>query len=338
MIYNGAVMANITIYKVEQYNSKYNKVFAGVYNDFRQNAVNDYNFELEPLEYNSFIKSIEDGLLNCLILFEDDIPTGFLVYTTIISEALELNIIYCIGNENTNGRRRLLLEKFIEVNKHLMNKKIVNYPMLGKQNSFVSDIKEYGFKIVNTSVMAFNLTDITSINKTKEIYIPNLPHDYSITNWKTTYLKDAAEVIHQAFKDSSDALFDSRFLTYKGSMDILEKITENIYGQFLPGITKVLVYKKHPVGFCFANLTNEKIANVPIVAILKKHRHYGFGKILLKQLIDSLLTAAITGGWALKELNASCDSDNIEAVNMYTSNGFVEQYSYPQAYHPVVNN
>ena len=330
-------MANITIYKVETYNSAYQKIFSGVYNDFKRNAVSDYNFELAPLDYEPFIKSVEDGLLNCLILFEDDIPTGFLVYTTIISESLELNIIHCIGNENINAKRKLLLEKFIELNKHLMREKVVTYPMLGKQAAFAAEITDFGFDTVNTSVMAFNLTDIAAINKTKEIYVPKLPPDYSITNWKTVYFKDAADVIHQAFKESSDALFDSRFTTVKGCKDIVEKITDNIYGQFLPGITKVLLYKKRPVGFCFANLTNDKIANVPIVAILKKHRNYGFGKILLKQLVDNLLTSAITGGWMLKELNASCDSDNVAAVNMYSAIGFTEQYTYPQAYYSKTN-
>ena len=139
---------------------------------------------------------------------------------------------------------------------------------------------------------------------------------------------------NQSFKESSDALFDSRFLSVKGCKDIVEKITDDVYGKFLPSITKVLLYKKKPVGFCFANLTNDKIANVPIVAISKKHRNYGFGKILLKQLVDNLLTTSIASGWTLKELNASCDSDNESAVNMYTSIGFTEEYTYPQAYHP----
>lgn len=331
-------MANITIYKVEQYNSSHYRIFSGVYNDFRENAAIDYNFELSPLDYDKFVKSVENGLLNCLILYEDNIPTGFLAYTTIISESIELNIIHCIGTENLNAKRKLLLEKFIEINKPLMRERIVTYPMLGKQASFSTDIAQFGFKYVPTSVMVFNLTDITAINKTKEMYIPELDKDYEITNWQTTYFKEAAEVIHQAFKDSSDALFDSRFKSYNGAKDVLEKITENVYGQFLPGITKVLLYKKHPVGFCFANLTNDKIANVPIVAILKKHRHKGFGKMLLKHLVDSLLTSAISGGWGLRELNASCDSDNIAAVNMYTANGFAERYSYPQAYHSTAND
>ena len=331
-------MANITIYKVESYKPEYYRVFSGIYNDFCINAASDYNFELKPLEYDKFVKSLEQGLLQCLILFEDDIPTGFLVYTTLISESLELNIIHCIGSENLNAKRKLLLEKFIELNKHIMYNKVVTYPMLGKQSSFAQDIKDFGFKTVNTSVMVFDLSDVSSINKVKTIYAPELPNGYSITNWQSKYYKDAAEIIHDAFKDTSDALFDERFKSNRGSKDILEKITESIYGVFLPGVTKVLLYKKHPVGLCFANLTNERIANIPIVAIIKKHRNKGFGKILLKQVVDNFLESAISGGWGIKELNASCDSDNIPAVNMYISNGFVERYSYFQAYHEALKH
>lgn len=330
-------MTNITILKTEPYNKAYFKIFSGVYNDFRQRAFYDYNFELEPLTYENFINSVEKGILSCIILFEDNIPTGFLAYTSVISEALELNIIHCMGNENLNRKRKLLLEKFLELNKHIKREKTIIYPMLGKQASFAPETEEFGFKFVNTSVMAFNLSDITAINKLKELSLPDLPRDYSISNWKMMYGKEAAEVIYHAFKDSSDVLFDDRFNSIKGCRDIVEKITENIYGQFLPSVTKVLLYKKRPVGFLFANLTNERIANIPIAAILKKHRNYGFGKALLKKLTENLLTTAITKGWTLKEINASCDSDNNASVNMYQSAGFTQKYDYPQAYLPKQN-
>lgn len=327
-------MNNVLLYKVETYNSSYYKVFSGVYNDFKTKAESDYNFELEPLNYDDFIKSVEQGLLNCIILLEDGIPTGFLVYTTLISESLELNIIHCLGNENINQKRKLLLEKFIEMNKFIMRDKVVTYPMLGIQETFVPDIRLYGFKIVNTSVMNFNLTDSSAIKKLTEVKVRELPKDYSISNWKTTYYKNAAEIILQSFSNSSDALFDSRFTTQKGCKDIVRKITENIYGEFLPGITKVLLYKKHPIGLIFANLTNEKIANIPISAIVKKHRNIGLGKVLLKHLVDDLIESNISGGWKLKELNVSCDFDNEPAVKMYSDIGFTQAYTYAQAYLP----
>ncbi len=331
-------MTNITIFKVEPYNSSYYRTFSGIYNDFKQNAAADYNFELTPLDYDSFIKSIDRGLIHCIILLEDEIPTGFLVYTTLISESIELNIIHCIGTENINAKRQMLLNKFLEINKSLMHKKIVTYPMLGRQISFAEEIKNFGFECVNTSVMAYKLNDSQAINKTQSAQLVKLTDDYSITNWKSIYQKDAAEIIFQAFKNSYDALFDNRFNSIQGCKDIVEKITENIYGEFLPSITKVLIYRRRPVGIYFANLTNEKIANIPIAAIIQKHRNLGFGKVILKQLVDDLLSTAINDGWTLKEINASCDSDNLSAVNMYKAIGFTEQYTYPQAYHPILTD
>ena len=252
-------MANITIYKVEKYQEEYYRIFSGVYNDFKQKAKSDYNFELEPLDYDNFVKSIEKGFIHCLILFEDSIPTGFLVYTTMISESLELNIIHCIGTENINTKRKLLLEKFIEINKHLMGEKIITYPMLGKQSQFASEIAKYGFKCINTSVMVFKPSDVNSINTMKSIYLPELEHNYSISNWNETYTKHIIQIINTSFKDSSDALFDHRFNSLKGCEDIVNKIVKNIYGKFLPEITKVLLYKNKPVGIIFANMTNKQI-------------------------------------------------------------------------------
>lgn len=326
-------MENFALYKTEIYSDIYRKTFMGAYNSFRENAAVDYNFELEPLSYENFIKSINDGLLECIILLEDDIPTGFLAYTTLISEAIELNIIHCIGDENINEKRRCLLEKFIEINKHLMKEKIVTYPMMGKQALFKDEISDYGFKTVNTAVMSLDLTEDSIHEHIKQIKVNELDNYFAITDWKNIYKKDAAEVICESFKESSDALFDSRFTTYKGSLDIVEKIIENTYGKFLPAITKVLLYKNRPIGFCFANLTNDKIANIPITAILKKYRGNGFSKILLKNLLSELLNYIFAEDSIIKEINVSCDADNAPSVSLYKSAGFTCSYTYPIAYH-----
>lgn len=42
------------------------KGFATVYNDFRDRAVSEYNFELEPLGFEDFIDAVEKNLLNVL--------------------------------------------------------------------------------------------------------------------------------------------------------------------------------------------------------------------------------------------------------------------------------
>ena len=106
-------------YQVQEYCDDYKNIFKGLYSDFKSKAFSEYKFELEPLEYDDFTASVDEGLIKCLILFEDSIPTAFMVYTTEISEALELNIIHCIGEENRNEKRKMLMDKFIEFNKDL---------------------------------------------------------------------------------------------------------------------------------------------------------------------------------------------------------------------------
>lgn len=328
-------MGNILIYKVEQYKPEYFRIFSGVYEDFRSKAKLKYNFELEPLNYNDFIKSINDELINCLVLLEDNIPTGFLVYTTLISEGIELNLMHCLGEEDINKKRRLLIEKFIELNKPLMSDKVVIYPMLGIQDEFSEEIKSYGFKTIPTKVVEIDFNDSDKTNEIKKLDFTQLPEDYSIEDWSSRMFSRAVDIIHTSFKYSSDALFDTRFNSFKGTRDIIKKITNNTYGMFLASATKVLTYKNIPVGFCFANLTNEHIANIPLIGIDKRHRLKGLSKYLLYAAVSEVLKMKEEHIHPLSSINASVDSLYKEAVKMYETLGFKEKYSYNQAYHPV---
>ena len=68
--------------------------FEAIYNDFQECATEEYKFELPPVDYKDFIDAVEKDLIKCIVLFEDTIPAAFLIYTTSISEAIELNIIH----------------------------------------------------------------------------------------------------------------------------------------------------------------------------------------------------------------------------------------------------
>ena len=49
-----------------------------------------------------------------------------------------------------------------------------------------------------------------------------------------------------------------------GTKTVLECIIKGYYGEFLPKATTVLKYNDEPVGYCFVNLTSDKIANIPL--------------------------------------------------------------------------
>lgn len=314
------------------------KGFAPVYDDFAQKAVSLYKFELEPLGFEDFVESVEKHLIDCLVLFENSIPVGFLVYTTAISEAIELNIIHLFGDDDKEQRALYLLKKFLELTKSERLDKIVCYPMLGIQDEFINWVARYGFKFVGTVVLRFMMYGNNSREIFKLAEFEDLNSDYELTNWQDKYFNDAVDIVQEAFENSADALFDPRFKTIDGTKDIVMKIVKDIYAEFLADATSVLLYKGEPVGLCFVNLTDGKIVNIPIFGIKKEHQGKGLSKYLLKHSIENIIDTVEKGARHITEINTTTETNNSQALKMYRNIGFKEDYTYPQAYLPIRDN
>lgn len=324
-------MAEIT-YEVELLNSDLYKIFAGVYNDFKAKAVEEYKFELEPLEYNEFIDAIDKKYMNCIVLKENDIPTAFLVYTTSISESIELNLIHCLGTEDEVTKIKLLIEKFLSLTEVERQSKVVSFPMIGHQSVFTADIAKFGFKFVGLAVLRFFMGNASSERILENMKLTKIPEGYKITGYQESYKESAIKIIHESFKDTQDALYDTRFKTLGGTTDVINKVVENIYGEFLPEVTSVLLYNDTPVGFAFANITGGKIANIPLVAIEKNHRGKGFSEHLLSRSIKTIVDWTKIGKRVFSEVNVTTETNNYKALKLYRRIGFREDYCYPQAY------
>lgn len=313
------------------------KSFAPIYNDFRDRAIEEYKFELEPLDFDDFVDSVEKQLIDCLVLFEDSIPIAFLVYTTAISEAVELNIIHSFKMEDMINRGIYLVKKFLELTKAERREKIVCYPMLGSQKELIGEIARYGFKFVGIAVLRFMMAGTNSREIMKMTELTQLDEEYKLVDWQSKYFEDAVEVVQEGFENSADALFDPRFKTLEGTRDIITKIVENIYAEFLPEATTVMLYNNIPVGFCFMNLTGGRIANIPIVSIRKEHQGKGLSKHMLKKSVEKLIQIADSGEKPITEVNTTTETNNFQALKMYRHLGFKEDYNYPQAYLPIKN-
>ena len=321
-----------TSYEVELLNSNIYKFFAGVYNDFKAKAVDEYKFELEPLPYEEFIDAVEKDYMKCIVLKENEIPTAFLVYTTSISEAVELNLIHCLGTEDELTKIKLLIEKFLELTEVERQTKVVSYPMLGHQAVFTADISKYGFKYIGLAVLRFMMGNASSERILENMKLSEKPSEYKIVSYDPSYREDAVRIIHESFKDTQDAIYDTRFKTIEGTKDIINKVVDSIYGEFLPEVTSVLLYNDKPVGFAFANVTGGKIANLPLVAIEKEHRGHGFSEHLLNRSIKTIVDWTKLGKRAFSEVNVTTETNNYKALKMYRRIGFREDLSYPQAY------
>lgn len=320
------------MYQTQVLDEKYFKIFGGVYNDFRKNCRRDYKFELDPLEYNDFIEYFRKKLLSCVLLLEDDIPTGFLAYSAALKDAIELYVIHCLGTENIPQKRNCLVEKFLELTAKQRQEALVSYPMLGVQAPYREEIAKYGFEFVDLAVVVFNINDKKTLKEFEQISFTDLPIGYKITSYKDVYFEDLVNVIYEAFKDSSDVNFDPRFKTLEGARDIAEKITSSIYGRFLGQCSKVLLAENKVAGFCFANITGTSIGNIPLVGILPEHRGLNLSEVMLRDTVAEIIKLNKSGFASLSELNASVDINNESAYKMYLRTGFVESYRYPQGF------
>ena len=319
-------------YVVELLDESTFKIFKGLYNDFKSKAVNEYKFELEPLDYEGFIDAIEKEYLKCIVLKENDIPTAFLVYTTSISESLELNIIHCLGTEDEVTKQKALIEKFLELTEYERQTKVVSYPMIGHQSVFTADISKYGFKFIGLAVLRFIMGNASSERVLENMKLPEKSEDYKIVSYDDSYKQDAIRIIHESFRDTQDAVYDTRYKTIEGTEDIINKVVENIYGEFLPEASSVLLYNGNPCGFCFSNVTGGKIANIPLVAIEKEHRGHGYSELLLNRTIRKIVDWTKLGERIFSEINVTTETNNYKALKMYRKVGFREDYCYPQAY------
>lgn len=322
------------MYQTQVLEEKYFKIFGGVYNDFRKKCRIDYKFELDPLEYNDFLEYFSKGLLNCILLLEDDIPTGFLAYSAAMEEAIELYVIHCLGSENILEKKNCLLEKFLELTAQKRKKALVSYPMLGIQTGYKDVAAKYGFEFVDLAVVVFEINNKKLLKEFDQISFTDLPIGYKITPYRDVYFNDLVNVVYEAFKDSSDINFDPRFKTLEGIKDILEKITNSIYGKFLPQASRVLLAESKVAGFAFANITGDYIGNIPLVGIVPEHRGLNLSEVMLKSVVEEIVKLNKSGFVRLQELNASVDRENEAAYKMYKQIGFKESYTYPQGYLP----
>lgn len=323
------------IYKINDLKKENSLIFKGLYKDFYSKAISEYRFELPPLEFDDFIDAVENNYIQCLILEENEFPTAFLVYTTAISESVELNLIHCLGNEDLVTKRTLLMREFMDRTKEDRKNSVVCYPMMSNQVDFAGDIAHFGFKFVQLAVLRFVFNNEESNLIFNNLNLSHLGYQIRIGKWKESYKKDAVKIIHENFKDTSDALFDTRFTSLEGTEDIIDKIVNNIYGDFLPEATSVLLHLEKPVGFAFANVTGGKIANIPLVAINKDHRGKGYSQHLLKNTLNIIKSQIDAGLKDYTEINVTTETDNYSALKMYRNVGFKEDYSYTQAYLPI---
>ncbi len=226
------------------------------------------------------------------------------------------------------------MQKFMEVTEQKRQNALVSYPMLGIQTQFKDAAAKFGFKFIDLAVVAFDINNKKVLKEFEKISFTDLPIGYKVVPYREIYLDELVGVVYESFKESSDVNFDPRFKTVEGVRDILDKITNSIYGKFLAQSSKVLLAESKVAGFAFANITGDSIGNIPLVGIVPEHRGLNLSEVMLKSAVEDIIKLNKSGYVKLKELNASVDTNNQSAYRMYKQTGFKVDYVYPQGYLP----
>ena len=317
--------------EISEINSQNIEEIRDLYAAFTNVAIEDFLFERPPINFNDFKTNFSSGYIKGYMCKTDG-PEAFMLYTDSLNQAVEINIIYVRNNDESYKIKTAILEKFLADAKIKYSGKIISYPMLGTQNDFTPDITNLGFKIIGEMILEFNFFNTISQVVLAKASIPSLPSPYNIDFWQDIYFDDAAQTIQEEFSKSNDAKFDPRFNSFEGTKNILQCITQNYYGKFLPKITTVLKYEHKPIGYCFVNLTTAEIANIPLIVLDRKHQKQSFGAFMLRNSVNLLKNSITADKLNTKIINVTCDTDNFSAVKSYRKIGFKEKTYYTHAY------
>ncbi len=303
-----------------------------IYESFRLKATKDYRYEIDPLDFYSFKESLIKGFINGIALYENSQPSGILIFVYESHKAIELNIIHVPDRKELNKKRLALAGALLDYLKPKTDWKVISYPLLGFQETFTRDIAILKFQLIGQAMVRFDFSDTVAYKVLQKSSEEKLPNGYTIESWDDKYLEQAVDVINLGFKNSKDINFDPRFLTPEGCRDVIQKITGNIFGHFLPEETRVLVKDGFVEGVCFVNMSTVIKANIPLISVRKNIRNKGLGKFLLKSAVVELIKSISEQKLCVSEVNAAVETDNYPALKMYRRVGFREDYTYPHAY------
>jgi len=331
------------VIEVRSLNKRNITVIQTAYEAFRRQALTEYCWSDEPVDFETLQEAFENGYLKGLVAEDpaEDQPLGLMLYVYEQHRAVEVNLIYIPEPTQWKSILDYLMRAFLAEIKNRPGWDCVSYAMLGIQERLVSTIPWYGFVPIGQTIQKFDFVNeicLPILAKQNET-LPPLPDGYTMVQWeqsgfKPRYKTDVQESIAQAFAKANDARWDPRFRTVEGAGQALYAMQDGGMGVFIPECTSVLIHQEsdRAVGFCFLVQTDVTKANIPLIGLRPDHKGKGLGNQLLKNTLMACVKRIIDGQMLLTELTATVDTDNFFALKMYRKLGFQETHNYPHCY------
>jgi ribosomal protein S18 acetylase RimI-like enzyme len=311
------------------------------YQAFAAQARSRYGWETDPIPFDLIELAIYKGQLQGAMLCDTPASAtteqvvAFCLYKQEAHNALEINVLAWDDAISPKVVLAKLMPALLKQWQALPHWDVVSYAMLGRQAELIDTMTWYGFKPHGQSIVRFNLLDplSTQVFKNQE-KLPELTPDYRFTTWEGHRRVQVANLVYQAFSPKTDALWDPRFRTETGALQVVDFITQSVMGAHLANCTTLLIRKADDaaVGFVFLVQTETIKANIPLIGLLPELAGKGLGNQLMRQLLMNTFSLILQGTLGMTEINATVDTDNWAALKMYRKFGFLEDVNYPHVY------
>lgn len=306
------------------------------YQQFMAVAQAEHGWPAPALPFDLFSSLFEQGLFQGYLLEEamDDTAVGFLIFEAQASGVIEIRIVYLLPELNEKIAVDTLFKAFSKDLTENTHWKVVSFPMVGKAlHDMTQYMPWYGLKPVGQAVMEFDLSDPITATVFQHLDFPKLETGFQIIPWDDQYKDQIAPLIYETFQNSVDSLWDPRLWDAQGAKEIIDFITQDQYGQFIPKASSLLLNEKQElIGFCFLSQIHPNEANIPLVGIKKAYRQKHYGRLLIAKTIAMATQLVATQQQFFTKITATCATENHAATRLYRHLGFKEAYWYPHCY------
>ena len=264
---------------------------------------------------------------------------GLLLYKLESHAAIEVNLLYLDPKVPQKQALDALMPFTLKHWCTLPHWQVVSFAMLGQQTQLIQTLTWYGFKPVGQAIVVLTLTETLSLAvMQKQAHTWHAPEGMAYVPYAPQHKAAVAQVLHEAFHTQSDALWDPRFASLEGAMTLLDLLESGRVGEFYPKASVLLQEQATGAIVGFALLCQEGVVrgNIPLIAVrpLAHYRNQGLGKKLLGTLVKGTIEGLMDGSLPIVELSATVCTEQLAAIKMYRSGGFVEVDNYAHAYLP----
>jgi ribosomal protein S18 acetylase RimI-like enzyme len=318
--------------------AKYQEAVKNLYQVFTNQAQTTYEWELPPSPWDSIILALRQGTLHGVLVLEATMdPVALLITENTPHGVLEINVLITATPDlaGNKGILNALMRFWLPQALAQPNWTVISFAMLGCQAKWVHTIGWYGFQLSGQAIVSLNFTDWASVQVLSKQQPKTLSPDFTLSSW--TILSDEQKsnvpaVIHKAFAQTHDTLWDPRLMTLAGCNTIMDLLVNDQLGQHLDHCSQVLLHQTQPIGFCFLLQTGAMLGNIPLIGLHPQWHGHGLSQQLLFTTLRTVINDMMTESRLLEKITATTDTDQFAALRLYRKLGFQEVSHYPHAY------